>query len=293
MIKLFLAICRHPLARLNKMAALRRVFKWQFASRIIKLPVVYPFVNKSRLIIAKGMSGVTANIYLGLVDFEEMGFTLHFLRPEDYFVDVGANVGTFTVLSSAVAQARTMSIEPIRSACEALRDNVRLNGVLDKVVILNIGLASKPGVLPFSFSRGVTNRVVREEDNEKYIQFIEVKRLDDLVTAEIPNLVKIDVEGFESEVIKGAQSVLKNSGCKAITVELKGHGRIYGFDENKASGYLASLGYFPYAYDPFMRMLTRINSIRKGSSTIFVKDYDFVQRRVSTAEKFNILDKLI
>ena len=65
------------------------------------------------LIANAGMAGATGNIYVGLREFEDMAFLLHLLRPDDLFVDVGANIGSFTVLASGAVGARSLAIEPI------------------------------------------------------------------------------------------------------------------------------------------------------------------------------------
>ena len=49
------------------------------------------------------MIGATGNLFCGLHEIEDMGFVLHFLRSDDIFLDVGVNVGTYTVLAAGVA----------------------------------------------------------------------------------------------------------------------------------------------------------------------------------------------
>ena len=72
------------------------------------------------------MTGATGNIYAGLHEFADMAFTLHFLRPDDLFMDVGANVGSYTLLASGVCKARTISFEPYPETMAALRRNIDL-----------------------------------------------------------------------------------------------------------------------------------------------------------------------
>src|SRR6185437_5282689 len=97
----------------NRWAAFWRFAGWQFQSRIFRRPVIYPFLEKSKIIVQGGMTGATGNIYTGLHEFEEMMFLLHLLRPADLFADVGANVGSYTILASAVAGAGSISFEPL------------------------------------------------------------------------------------------------------------------------------------------------------------------------------------
>jgi hypothetical protein len=59
---------------------------------------VYPYIGETSFIASPGMAGIVGNIYTGLEDFEEQGFLLHIIRKDDLFVDVGANVGGYTLL---------------------------------------------------------------------------------------------------------------------------------------------------------------------------------------------------
>src|SRR5262245_48181443 len=93
-------VLRHPLSRGRKFANLKRLFAWQIGSRLVPGPVAINFVNATKLLVRPGMTGATGNIYVGLHEFPEMSFVLHFLRPSDLFVDIGANIGSYTVLAA-------------------------------------------------------------------------------------------------------------------------------------------------------------------------------------------------
>ena len=108
-------IVRHPLNRAGKAAAVARLVRWQLASRILAQPVVLPFVNNTRLLVLRGMTGATGNWYGGLHECADMAFVLHALRPGDLFVDVGANVGSYTVLAAGAVQADAIAVEPVEA----------------------------------------------------------------------------------------------------------------------------------------------------------------------------------
>ena len=90
-------ITNHPLNREHKLGAIIRFAKWQLGSRLVPGAVVYDWINGSRFLVKTGETGLTGNIYTGLHEFPDMGFLLHFLRSDDLFVDVGANVGSYTI----------------------------------------------------------------------------------------------------------------------------------------------------------------------------------------------------
>ena len=89
------------------------------------------------------MTGATGNWYCGLHEHDDMGFALHFLRATDCLFDIGANVGSYTVLAAGGAGARVVAVEPIPSTFRALRANVRLNDLDDRVTCSTSALARK------------------------------------------------------------------------------------------------------------------------------------------------------
>jgi hypothetical protein len=126
-------IINHPLNRKYKLKALLRFIRWQISIYFNPYPIIYPFAEKTKLIISKGMHGATGNLYCGLDEFEDMSFVLHFLREDDLFVDIGANIGSYTLLAANEVGAETISIEPIPATFNTLKTNMRLNN-LDKNV---------------------------------------------------------------------------------------------------------------------------------------------------------------
>ena len=101
-------------------------------------------------------------------------------------------------------------------------------------------------------------------------------------------LVKIDVEGFETEVLDGMSDSLKSKNLRAIVIELNGSGGRYGYDESKIHERLISLGFAPFSYQPFERNLIRLGN-HSNENTIYIRDLEFVIDRVKSSKKFKIL----
>ena len=146
--------------RTGKVAAIGRVIRWQLGSRLLPGPVLLPYVGTTRLFAARGMTGATGNWYCGLHEHCEMAFVLHMLRNSDHFLDVGANVGSYTVLSAGAVGARTTAMEPIPVTFGHLSRNVALNGLADHVRCWNGGLADRAGSLKFSSGLDTVNHVL-------------------------------------------------------------------------------------------------------------------------------------
>lgn len=286
-------IYQHPLAKRHKVKASYRFFSWQLSQLFYPHEVVVPFVGTTKLIAKKGLTGATGNIYTGLHEFADMGFLLHFLRKEDLFFDIGANVGSYTILASGCIAAKSVSFEPIPATFEWLKKNIELNHLNDVVLARNIGIGSSKNILYFTKAFDTVNHVVINPgsmNSEEMIK-VPVEDLDTIVTKEgIPILIKIDVEGFETDVLNGMSQTLPSEDLKAIIIELNGSGARYAYDERLIHEQLMSHNFRPYDYDPFERRLDLLQNF--GShNTIYIRDIDFAKKRVKTADKIKLFSE--
>ncbi len=279
-------IYSHPLNRKRPLAAIGRFFRWQIGTRLLPYAVVVPFAQRSKLLMYRGLTGVTQNLYCGLHDFEDMAFLLHFLRAGDQFVDVGANVGGYTILAASEVGAQTIAIEPIPDTFQQLCQTVALNEASEKVQTLNIGLGAKREVLHFTNNLDTTNHVVQSRSDHTIE--VEVRTFDETVDMTRPSLVKIDVEGFETEVLKGMSTSLNHANLQGIIIELNGSGKRYGYEDAAIHRQLLDAGFKPYHYFPFDRKLQLRDSYGAEKNTIYLKDPGFAMQRVQSAVKVKI-----
>ncbi|MDR2407241.1 MAG: FkbM family methyltransferase [Bacteroidales bacterium] len=289
-ISLLKFITSHPLNRNHKIKAITRFVKWQINTRLNPYPVIYPFTARAKLIVRKGMTGATQNLYCGLHEYNDMAFLLHFLREEDSFADIGANIGSYTILAAGHVGSETFAFEPVPSTFTHLMNNIAINRLENKVTAFNIALGSQQGTITFTSTLDTTNHVALE--NESNTIEVPVQTLDRIYeNNKIPALAKIDVEGFETEVLGGGGGkTLKNSKLKAIIIELNGSGKRYGYDDNNIHKTLSDLDFKPCSYNPQKRSLTVMDKFNAEGNTIYVRDFDFVQCRLTSAPKIRILN---
>ena len=289
------AFARHPLAKENAWAALWRYVHFHAKHRIWPDAAVYPFVNDLRFLTRPGMGYIAHNIYVGMHDFAEMGFLLHFLRPTDHFIDVGANAGVYTLLAAGGCGAQVMAVEPVAATCDLLRQNLRLNNLEAKVNVLNIAAGASETELDIEITASdAWNHIILQPELATDVLRVPVKPLDLLTSNTIPTMLKIDVEGFEQEVLNGAEQTIQNSALKAIVIELNGSGLRYGFHDDVVHDCLIDFGFQPYQYDPFLRALSILPTFdRSHPNTLYLRDFPMVAERVSTAPPFSILGKAI
>ncbi|MEM6783174.1 MAG: FkbM family methyltransferase [Bacteroidota bacterium] len=222
-----------------------------------------------------------------------MSFLLHSLRSDDLFIDIGANIGAFTVLASAVCGARSISFEPVPITYERLRDNIALNRVEDRVTTHNIGVGSTTSTLRVSVDAGQENRVLSSDESFGSAQEVAVRPLDDVLSGEQnPRLVKVDVEGWETEVIAGSLDTLRDPSPRALLVEMNGSGERYGFDEAHLHRTIIDLGYEEVAYHPMERRLTATSELL-GLNRLYVNAPTYFEERVRSAPPFRVLGRLI
>lgn len=280
-------ILGHPLNGKRKLASILRFAQWQIGSRLVGGPVAKLFVDHTRLLVGRGMHGATQNIYCGLHEFEDMAFVLHVLREGDGFVDVGANIGSYTILAGGAAGARCVSIEPGPGAFGHLLDNINLNNIGDRVTALNIGIGKERGVLRFTSGLDTVNHVLAGSEGGREAIEVEIERLDDVLSGFEPAIIKIDVEGFETNVIAGAERVLSRPSLCAVIMELNGSGERYGFDENQLHEHMLEYGFKTFRYLPFERRLVALNGKNAHSgNTLYIRNEEETSLRLARAPKF-------
>jgi FkbM family methyltransferase len=264
-------ILSHPLNRGRPLSTLGRFGAWQIASRL-RTEIEFEWIEGTKLIVSRGMTGATGNIYCGLHEFVEMAFLLHLLRPNDLFLDVGANIGSYTMLAASVCRARAIAFEPDPDAVRALRRNITINDLSALVDVQEAALGAAHGQIAFTAGLDTMNRVAGPEDRS--VQIVPIRRLDDIPGAETPTLIKMDVEGFEEEVLSGASHVLRSPSLLAVQSELC---------SPMVRDTLESFGFKQRFYDPFTRSLRPTPFGFRTSNALFIRDTELVARRLVEA----------
>jgi FkbM family methyltransferase len=155
-------------------------------------------------------------------DARQVQFFLNQLRPGQTVYDIGAHYGEYAVLLAALVgpQGRVVSFEPDVAAQPVLRDNLRLNGFTDWVRVESCAISdnastqtlfARHGDSKSSLARAGLGGSSSDVDVERYD--VAVVRLDDYVQASClpkPDIIKLDVEGAEINVLRGAGEILRS-----------------------------------------------------------------------------------
>lgn len=275
-------IWTHPLARVDRAAAYRRYLWWQLRRRLDPTPWPMPWVNGTRLLLEPAMTGATGNWYCGLHEWPDMAFVLHLLRPNDTFADIGANVGSYTVLASGAIGCHTEAFEPVPATYERLCRNLELNGIGGRVQAQQAAVGAAEGSLRFSIDRDAMNQVVDAFYPGRAIN-VPVHPVDALPALAQACCWKLDVEGHEPALLAGAERTLREAPPAVVLCEDRSDQVAYIF---------MAAGYESCSYDPWTRQLER-DSDSQGSNQLWIRDLAWVQERLHSAPAFELLGRKI
>ncbi|SFD25089.1 methyltransferase, FkbM family [Algibacter lectus] len=264
-------IKKHPLTKDTTLAALMRYFSFNITQFIFKKPRVYNWIYGLKFYVEKGDAGLVGNIYYKLMDYEDSMFLIDSLKKDELFVDVGANLGHFSLLASGICKAKSIAIEPIKSTMDKLNRNIKLNNLTSYITLLNIGIGDKSETLSFTTNNTVMNSVSLEE-NSNTVK-VEVKTLDQILKNENPVFIKIDVEGYEYKVLKGAHYTLSNPSLKYLLVEFNNSGSKFNFEDQAVFDLITKHNFIPALYEPRSKQITKVKTFNRDKfNTLFIKN---------------------
>ena len=141
----------------------------------------------------------------GVYEPEVSSYLIRNLKPEETFMDIGANNGYYTLLAANVnGNGKIISIEPNPEAFRRLMSNIELNN-LPNVIPFNLALSNSEGKALLYLDDNAEEGSASLKTNRYSRPFVEVelKRFDQLFKDETIKMVKMDVEGAEIDIIHG------------------------------------------------------------------------------------------
>jgi len=190
-------------------------------------------------IVADGMDlSVTPElVFNGYYGFPEEEFLKKVLRGGDWFVDVGSNIGTFSLLAAQKVGAfgRIFSFEPNPRSYKLFSKSLVLNRMHERVIQRPCAVGSNKENVQLTFSKSrLGDGQISAKDIDGSIFSSSIKKIDDVVTVDalcvrlddeflvnLPiKILKIDVEGYESFVLKGAARLLKSQCFDNIMLDM-------------------------------------------------------------------------
>ena len=221
---------------------LLRTLRAQLINRVGSVPVVGPLLREYARRFPEGSvvtigSGFAAGLrwkrhhryvngyWIGNYEYPIQQALARLLAPGDVFYDLGANAGFFSLLAAKLVgpTGQVYAFEPLPENIASVEDQIAENG-FSHIELVRSAVGAAPGTAEFSFDPG-SNSVAHLgsalHGKERTLK-VDVTTLDLFVASHrAPTLLKIDVEGAETEVLAGASAVLEKR--PKLLIEL--HGR--------------------------------------------------------------------
>jgi FkbM family methyltransferase len=213
-----------------------RHLNWQLRKIFRRFPCELRISRSVMVIDQPGAVAALVNA-MGEYDFNNMNLLGLLLSMGNCtFVDVGANVGSYTLIASETPSAKVVSIEPHPRTFDALLENIRRND-RPNVTCLNLAMSRREGLLELTdLGESALNRIESSREIPRRLMSVQAKPLH-AVCVELgitPEFIKIDVEGHEREVLDGLGEW--KSKAKVVFIEggegpaVRSWMRLSGFD---------------------------------------------------------------
>ncbi|HYP39562.1 MAG TPA: FkbM family methyltransferase [Chloroflexia bacterium] len=145
------------------------------------------------------------------------------LKLDSVVVDVGAYIGLYTV---AIAKhlgssGKVIAFEPDPDSFAALKAHVQLNRVSDHVELIQVAASAENGTVAFEVGRHSMSRIAGTQTQDA--RMVRSVRLDTILARNRVDILKIDVEGFEEQVLRGASGILESPERAPHTIFIEVH----------------------------------------------------------------------
>jgi FkbM family methyltransferase len=257
--------------------------KWMVRSIILKNPVatrkivtIQNFDGDIKLKIDRSRTIGASLFWTGFHEFRELLFLHDFLQPGMVMLDVGANIGEYTVFAAKrMASGRVLAFEPLPSIRKDLEENIRLNH-FENITVLPYGLSDQPGQFPIF--------MVGESENEGQATFFsdsssnqnsivaDLKVLDaEWKSFELTRLdfIKMDIEGSELMALRGSINTIRQFRPLVLLEISEVTYQAAGYTKKEISDYFQQLNYLPFECNKLGK-LQRCTSLPTFGNIIFV-----------------------
>jgi FkbM family methyltransferase len=240
-------VWEHPSNAGHRPRALLRLARYHFQARMLRRRAIARLGERSRLWVDLHRTAASKVMYANPPDLPEMQVWRRALRSGGLFLDVGANVGAYTIWA-AECGADVIALEPAADTFGLLLENIALNGY--RVTAIQAAAGADCGTARFTAGRDAGNRLDPEGPVETRLVTI-----DSLIDGRHVAGMKVDVEGFEIDVLRGCIRALSERRIGLIQLEWNTMSqRVLGADRQPVADFLAQNGYQLFRPDPEGRL---------------------------------------
>jgi len=239
---IFNFVWTNPANERARLRAMIRLARFQARGRVLHKRTLVRLGDRSTLWADLHRWEASKVAYGNLPDYAEMNAWRQVIRPGDLFVDVGANVGSYSIWAGELG-AEVIALEPAEDTFAVLEENVALNGYT--VEMIRAAAGDTCGKARFTSGLDCVNRF----DPSGRVETV-VVTIDSIVGDRFVTGLKIDVEGFEMQVLRGCVSALSEHRIGLIQLEWNATSMTaVGADRRPIADFLGDYGYNLYRPD--------------------------------------------
>ncbi len=260
-LKVLKYIWDHPANRGRQVRAIARAVVWQLRKRLLTRPIDISVFGGLTLRCYPDSPSASLVIYCDEnPDYHEMHFLRRYLLDGDKMLDVGANIGVYSLLGASLVghSGHIIAFVPGPEANRRLKENIAING-LKNVSIYSCALGDKNSEINFLDKCDTTNRIQTADDIGQSVITVPLVRLDEIIDGTFA-IGKMDIEGAEPDALRGAQEMLKRSNPPVWLLELNGSLHAFGYTESSFAKWLSEQGYDLALYDADRNEINFTNS---------------------------------
>jgi FkbM family methyltransferase len=232
----------HPANESRRIRALLRAARFQMAGRLWGGRTLAALGDNSYIWAYLHRTSASKVVYGNPPDYPEMVAWRQVLQPGDLFLDIGANVGSYAIWAAEMG-AEVIALEPAPDTYGLLLENVALNGY--PVRAIQAAAGARAGVARFTSGRDSVNRFDQQGSG-----LTDVVTIDSLIGERAVAGMKVDVEGFEIQVLQGCERALSEGRIRLLQLEWNTASlAAVGSDRSLVADYLARYGYTLYRPD--------------------------------------------
>lgn len=248
--RFILSLLSHQANKGQRWRAIYKTFYWQLYRHTTKKPLDIDYHGLKLRCHYPSTSATRALYYSGLPDFWEMRFMQMYLKPGDAVIDIGANVGLYSIfMRSLVKQSGFVhAFEPNPITAERFNENCALNN-LTNVKLHNFGCSDKNADVSFCADGDASAAHIPSKEDARADNIeITTIRLDTYLDNQDYSMAKLDIEGYEPFAVRGMQNWLTQSNPPVMQIEMAGLANIHGITTDQFIKELTELGYDTMIY---------------------------------------------
>lgn len=244
-------ILDHPLNYNRKIITIGKIVWWKINQIFFRIPAIIQITTDAKLVCYPQSSYGSFVVYANFPEYEEMKFIQDIVTDGDVVLDVGANIGSISILAASKGEkVSVFAFEPTEKLLPLIRENIGVNQFEKRIMVFQTAVSDKNGNVSFVLKKeSEVNHI--DTNNSKNSVSINSITLDSFAKQNRINkidLLKVDVEGAEMLVFRGSKRLLQNNQVRIILFEVNKNSLQFGYSAQQLVEFFRQNNYFVFFF---------------------------------------------